>query len=236
MRDRIQIKEIAKFQFQQRLGMSIGAAFLYGLLAISQNFTYRIDSDNPLFGSGLMYVFTIIAIVFWLAYIFIGTAVSVGYAQFTRRIYCNEITSVGDMFDTGFRNYWRNIGGMLWMKLFIFLWSLLFIIPGIIKYYAYYLTPYILAEYPNVPATEALKLSMRMTDGYKGEIFIMSLSFLGWFLLSALTIGILGIVYVNPYYYTSMAGMYVSLRDNALASGRVKYEELTYQYGTANYQ
>lgn len=244
MVDRIRIKEIAKFQFRQHYGMSIGAALVFSIVAFSENsnfnFTFR-NSDwkalnlDSWFVSLLPIIFSI-AFFLWLGKIFIGTAVEVGYAQFSRRIYRNEITNLGDMFDTAFFNYWRNVGGMLWMYLFIFLWTLLFIIPGIVKAYAYYLTPYILAEYPNVPATEALKLSMRMTDGYKGELFVLDLSFIGWNILSLFTLGILGLVYVNPYYYTSKAGMYVEIRDNALASGRVRYEELTYPYGPANYQ
>lgn len=244
MRDRIQIKGIAKFQFRQRYGMSIGAALVYSIVAFSENanFNYRFrGSDWNTFNmdSWLISLLPIIfAILFflWLGKIFIGTAVEVGYAQFCRRIYRNEFTNIGDMFDTAFFNYWRNVGGILWRDLFIFLWSLLFVIPGIVKAYAYYLTPYILAEYPNVPATEALKLSMRMTDGYKSELFVLDLSFIGWNILSVLTLGILGLLYVNPYYYTSRAGMYNEIRDNALASGRVRYEELVYPYGPAYYQ
>jgi uncharacterized membrane protein len=70
---------------------------------------------------------------------------------------------------------------------------------------------------------------MRMTDGYKGDIFVMGLSFFGWELLNGLTFGILGILYVNPYLYTSLAGLYQELKMNALARGTVRYEELTGQ-------
>ena len=112
------------------------------------------------------------------------------------------------------------------MELFIFLWSLLFVVPGIIKAIAYSFTPYILAEYPNVPATEAVKISMRMTQGHKGEIFMMSLSFLGWFLLNGFTFGILGIFYVNPYFYVSVAGQYQDLKELALQNGVVSLDEL----------
>ena len=130
------------------------------------------------------------------------------------------------MFGVGFRDYGRNLGGILWMELFTFLWSLLFIIPGIIKALAYFMTPYILAESKNVPATEALKLSMRMTNGYKGEIFVMGLSFIGWGILTALTGGLLALFYTGPYFGTSFAGLYEELKRNALEKGIITAEEL----------
>ena len=112
------------------------------------------------------------------------------------------------------------------MQLFIFLWSLLFLIPGIIKSLAYFMAPYILAECENVTATEAIKLSKRMTSGYKGEIFVMQLSFILWNMLSMITFGVLGVLYVNPYIYISLAGLYEELKQNAIAAGVVSIEEL----------
>ena len=88
------------------------------------------------------------------------------------------------------------------------------------------MTPYILAHCPNVSATDALKLSMRMTNGHKGELFVMHLSFIGWMLLGALTLGILVIVHVGPYMGTTTAGYYIELRDEALAKGIIRPEEL----------
>lgn len=158
--------------------------------------------------------------------VFVLPPVWVGYSGFCTKIYKEEQTSINDMFRTGFDNYWRKVGGILWMQLFVFLWSLLLIIPGIIKSLAYFMTPYILADSKNVTAKQALKLSMRMTKGYKGEIFIMQLSFIGWSLLSMLTFGILGILYVNPYIYTSYAGIYAELKQSAISNGTILPEEL----------
>ena len=158
--------------------------------------------------------------------VFLLPPLLVGHSGFSLKIYKGITTSVNYMFSSGFDNYWRKVGGILWMQLFIFLWSLLFIIPGIIKSYAYFMTPYILADSKNVSATEALKISMRMTKGYKGEIFVMQLSFFGWFLLNALTFGLLGILYVSPYMYTSLAGLYEELKQDAIESGVILAEEL----------
>lgn len=137
----------------------------------------------------------------------------------------NEKIKITDPLTNGFKKYLTKLGGMAWMYLFSFLWSCLFIIPGIVKAYSYRFTPYILAECPNVSARDALKISMRMTKGIKLELFVFDLSFIGWSLLTALTGGILGI-YTVPYYQTAAAALYDSMKNNALASGRVSHEEL----------
>ena len=137
-----------------------------------------------------------------------------------------EELSVTTPFTEAFRNYPRKLGGSLWMGLFVFLWSLLFIIPGIIKGISYSMTQYLLADCPNVKATDALKLSMRMMNGHKWEYFVMGLSFLGWNLLSALTLGILSVFYVDPYMRSSFAEYYLELRDEALRTGAITQGQL----------
>ena len=237
MRTRGEIKELVKYQFRQRYGISIAAALLFALLTggsaggLSIEYRANIDINNigsewwpVIIGIGTVGILIGVAVL-----IFVSGPVTVGYSGFCSRIFVGVQTNVGEMFSLGFRNYWRNVGGMLWMKLFIVLWSLLLVIPGIIKSFAYFATPYILAEFPHVEPKEALKISMRMTDGYKGDIFVMGLSFIGWYLLNIPTFGLLGLLYVNPYYYTSFAGMYQELKMNALMRGAVRYEELTGQ-------
>lgn len=169
-----------------------------------------------------------IPVIGWLAsvaaslcFMVIGVGMVSGYAK----LYRGERAAVDDLFSK-FDKFGRNLGGMLWMGLFVFLWSLLLYIPGIVKAIAYSMTPYLLAECPNMRATDAIKVSMKMTNGYKGEIFVMYLSFIGWSILGALTFGILEIVYVGPYIQTTMAGYYIHLRQAALESGAVRPEEL----------
>lgn len=112
-----------------------------------------------------------------------------------------ENVDVGRMFTEAFdgRYYLRRVGGYAWMTLFIFLWALLFVIPGIVKEFSYSMAPYILAKYPEIPAKDALKLSMKIMNGRKAELFVLYLSFIGWGILSAITFGIVGIFYVFPY-------------------------------------
>lgn len=114
--------------------------------------------------------------------------------------------------------YLKIVGAMAWQALFVFLWSLLFIIPGIVKAYAYSMVPYILADNPDIGYNQALKLSMRMTDGFKGDIFILQLSFIGWYLLGALCLGV-GVLFVNPYLSTTMAEVYIALKETAIRRG-----------------
>lgn len=100
---------------------------------------------------------------------------------------------------------------MLLVGVFTFLWSLLFIIPGIIKFYAYAMTPYIIAEDPEIDAMSAIAKSQEMMRGHKMELFILQFSFIGWYLLAALTFGV-GFIFLLPYVKTAEANFYVELR------------------------
>ena len=102
---------------------------------------------------------------------------------------------------------------MLLVVVFTFLWSLLFVIPGIVKGYSYALTPYILIDDPQISIRDAVRKSQRMMSGQKFNLFYLQLSFIGWWILSILTGGI-GFLWLIPYYTTSMAVFYRNLRDN----------------------
>ena len=115
----------------------------------------------------------------------------------------------------------------LLVNIFTALWTLLFIIPGIIKGYAYAMTPYILAENPNIKPMQAINLSCRMTKGHKLELFVLGLSFIGWYMLGALAFGI-GTAFVVPYDRATHAQFYLALRSEALHKGIVRLEELEY--------
>ena len=89
-----------------------------------------------------------------------------------------------------------------------FLWTLLFIVPGIVKMYEYRMVPYILAEDPELEQSEVFRISRQMMSGRKMELFILDLSFFGWTFLSAMTFGLLGFFYVNPYIQATLAEVY----------------------------
>lgn len=90
----------------------------------------------------------------------------------------------------------------------IFLWSLLFVIPGIVAAYRYSLAMYLMAENPEIGVVEAIDKSKEIMKGKKGRLFTLKLSFIGWFILGSLTCGILYLFYVNPYYQSAMAAFY----------------------------
>lgn len=111
-------------------------------------------------------------------------------------------------------------------KLYIFLWSLLFVIPGIVRAISYFCVPFILAENPGMEHTRVLELSRAMTMGHKTDIFVTYLSFIGWMILVGLTAGIVGVFHVFPYMYATDAEMYAFLREKALLDGIVTREDL----------
>lgn len=116
-------------------------------------------------------------------------------------------------------NLWlKGILGILWSFLWIFLWSMLFLVPGIVKAYSYSQLLYILAEHPTMSVRKAMKLSKVMTRGYKGDLFVLHLSFIGWSLLCLLTIGI-GFLFLVPYQMSAFTQAYRFLKAQALTSG-----------------
>lgn len=133
--------------------------------------------------------------------------------------------SITDIFTNAFdgRYYLRRVGGYAWMMLFTFLWSLLFVIPGIVKAYSYALTPYILAKYPEVQAKEALKVSMKIMDGKKAELFVLHLSFIGWAMLAGITFGLLGIFFVIPYMAITDTLWFKRTMESAIETGLFSY-------------
>lgn len=139
------------------------------------------------------------------------------YNIFRKLLVTGDNNCVSNLFD--FSNYWHKIGGMLLMGIFVFLWTLLFIIPGIIKAYSYAMTPYILDENPELSASEAIHRSRMMMQGHKFDLFWLQLSFIGWFLLCIVTAGI-ALLWVTPYYYTAQAAFYEEVKaDYALNGG-----------------
>jgi uncharacterized membrane protein len=147
--------------------------------------------------------------------IFAVAPLGVGFSNSFVRYYKKEGDNnqvIATMFSLGFAGgrYWRNVAGMLLAGVFIFLWTLLFIVPGIIKSYAYAMTPYILIDNPELGPNEARLKSIEMMRGYKGKLFGLDLSFIGWHLLCILSLGI-GYIWLQPYLSTARAAFYQEL-------------------------
>lgn len=122
---------------------------------------------------------------------------------------------IGELF-AHFNKFWAAFKVTFFTGLFTALWSLLFVIPGIIKAYAYSMAMYILAENPEIGALEAISRSKAMMNGHKMELFVLHLSFVGWYLLCAVTFGIASI-WVIPYVSATTANFYNSIKNNVTA-------------------
>jgi len=129
---------------------------------------------------------------------------------FTRNL--EEKASLGHVAEGFECGYGRVVKGMFLKDLFLIFWTLLFIIPGLIKSYSYRMVPYILADQPDLGATEAIRRSREMMKGSKWRTFVLDLSFILWWILSALTLGLVGLFYVRPYYQAANAALYRALK------------------------
>lgn len=137
-----------------------------------------------------------------------------------------EPVQLGDFF-AGFSHWWRAVLAMIWQRLWIFLWALLFFIPGIIKAIAYSQLFFIIAEFPNIPIRTALTISKKITQGYKADLFVMHVSFIGWQLLGFVTCGIANL-WITPYITMTQVNAYHALMKQALEAHVITYEEINY--------
>ena len=146
--------------------------------------------------------------------IFVGNVVEVGYRRFYLDLVDRRPLSLGQLF-VYFRHYSGVVVTQLLRRLFIFLWSLLFLIPGIIAHYSYAMVPYILADDPTLPPREVLARSKAMMSGNRWRLFCLEFSFIGWILLSALTCCCAGVAatFLTPYQAAAYADFYREISD-----------------------
>jgi uncharacterized membrane protein len=144
--------------------------------------------------------------IFGFAAFLIGGVIQIGYADFLLKQHDGQNTNFSDLFSK-FDFFGTGFAQRFLRSLYVFLWSLLFVIPGIMKEYSYAMTPFILAENPGMSASQAIRLSEDLMDGYKSDLFILDLSFIGWNLLAVLTLN-LGHIALNPYKNAAYAAFY----------------------------
>ena len=163
------------------------------------------DSPGALWGVALMY-FSVVAIIIAIVQFVLGCIVTVGYARFNLDLNDGEEVSLHTLFQ--YFPQWKTmlVAGFL-QGLYIFLWTLLFIIPGIIAAYRYAMTSYILAENPEMGAGEAIDRSKELMMGNKWRLFCLHFSFIGWGFLCMLTMGI-GNLWLTPYMQAATAAFY----------------------------
>lgn len=157
--------------------------------------------------------------LYYLLLFFIVLPLGVGFLNAFRKLLVqgdNELP--GNMYKLATSNYWHKVWGMFLVMLFTFLWSLLFIIPGIVKCFSYSMTPFILEEHPELGANEAIDHSRAMMKGHKFDLFWLILSFIGWGFLCLFTFGI-GYLWLVPYMDTSISAFYEDVKADYEVNG-----------------
>ena len=193
--ENVVLMQMARESLKGKWGLAIGTFVVYSLIAVS---IQRI----PIVGV--------------IASLLISGPFAIGIAFFSLSISRNQDAKLEQIFQ-GFKNFGTALGAYVLSSLFIFLWTLLLIIPGIIAAISYSMTFYILADDNSIGAMDAIDKSKKMMDGYKWKSFCLGLRFFGWSLLCILTLGI-GFLWLMPYAQVSMAKFYDDVKANSLTT------------------
>ncbi len=192
------------------------------VFSYDDDFTYEDDSKEDDFDVASIVAIIVVLWIVILVLALIISAVSYVYTLLlinpaevgTKRFFIKSINEKAEVKEVAyaFDNNYKNVIKILFFRdIKIFLWTLLFIVPGIVKRYEYMMIPYLLAENPNLTKEEAFRLSRQMMSGQKLETFVLDWSFFGWDILAGCTAGILGIFYVTPYKNLTYAALYEEL-------------------------
>ena len=190
---RQEIKEFSK----ERLGRKIfGNIWMMGLLICVIFSAIEAAAGTVIVGVGSLIVMG--PMTYGLSWVFLKLARD------------GQAPNIGDLFSGFTTDFGQNFLIGLLTQIFTFLWSLLFVIPGIIKSYAYSLAYYIKADHPDYDWRQCIKGSCEMMKGHKWEMFVLDLSFLGWYIVGALCAGV-GVLWVAPYHMEARAVFYDQL-------------------------
>lgn len=191
--ENVVLMQMARESLKGKWGLAVGTYLVYIIIAV---------------------VIQIIPIAGHFAFFIISGPFALGLAFFSLSISRNQDPKLEQIFK-GFNNFGTALGAYLLMFLFILLWLILLIIPGIIAALSYSMTFLILADDDSINAMEAIKKSKKMMDGYKWKFFCLMLRFLGWAILSILTFGI-GFFWLMPYIQVTVAKFYDDLKANSI--------------------
>jgi len=206
--NRIEMKTNARTRIRENRGMAI-LGILLPVIVIS-----------AVVGIVMGGFFATESLVFIILYLIVLVAlipVQVGIFYFYRTLLSKGDASLADLLKGHKENFAGNAGYLILVQIFVSLWSLLFLIPGIIKTFSYAMVPFILGDEDferSAAAQDPITLSRMMMDGHKMELFILVLSFIGWFILGAITLNILTVIFVAPYFQLTFAGFYEKVKGN----------------------
>lgn len=165
-----------------------------------------------------VFIFLVAFAVFFVVDIFLLNPLCVGGCRFMVKS-VEDVAQVKEI-AYGFDHSYKNVIKVMFFKeLSVFLWTLLFVIPGIVKMFQYYMVPYILTEYPDMEYREVLQMSRDMMEGNKWKTFVLRLSFILWDFFGMITLGVGEIFYVQPYRNLTFAALYCKLKDGQQREG-----------------
>ncbi len=211
-------RRIARENLAGNWWLSVGVAFVasvLGGLLVGSGFSIenRLDEQQlqqlPRIAITYLKIAASVGGVLALVQFIIGGTVQLGYAHYLLKQHDRASFEFADLFSQ-FHRFGQGFAQAFLRGLYTFLWTLLFIIPGIVKSLSYAMTPFIMAENPDMTAGEAIDASKELMDGHKADLFILGLTFIGWDLLCALTLGI-GTLFLNPYRNAAQAAFYKDL-------------------------
>lgn len=192
-------REMLKGKWTVAVLAGLAATILGAAQELETKVKFHIDISN--FG----YV-AIAALIIVVLYFIVGSAVAIGYAKFNLDLTDRQEVSFAVLFS--YFSYWSTAAAARFLKsIYVLLWSLLLVIPGIVASYSYAMTEYILADCPELSASEAVSRSKQMMEGNKWRLFCLMFSFIGWDILCAFTFGI-GTLWLTPYKQAAKAAFY----------------------------
>jgi len=175
----------------------------------------------------IVLVFVLIGILIGIAFVtFVSYPVMCGKNRFFMCARQGKVDFSNLFFSFKKGNYLKTVKTMFMINLKVFLWSLLFVIPGIIKSFEYALVPYLISENPDMSTQRAFEISKNTMNGEKMKLFLLGLSFIGWNLLALITCGIFSL-FLNPYINATFAEFYACMREKAINYGYADSYELS---------
>lgn len=187
-----ELRARARASLRGNWGKAIGGLVILGLISVVLNLL----NEVPALGL--------------IASLLVGGALGLGATSFYLGIARGANPPVSDVF-SGFKNFVNAFVLYLLMGIFVFLWTLLLIVPGIIASFRYSMAYYIMKENPDISPLDAIRQSKELMAGHKWRFFVLNLTFIGWALLAILTLGI-GYLWLAPYIYVTQAHFYDDLK------------------------
>lgn len=198
-----ELKANAKEQLRGKWAVAIGTVLVANIL-IDSNVMYKVSQEFGVYGLGIS---------FSLISLFLGGVISVGLSKFLLDVATKREEPRFETLFSQFNIYLKTLGLNILITLAVCIGTILFIVPGVIVGLMFSQSYYILCEDPSKSITQCIKESVDMMNGHKWDLFYLELTFIGWWLLTAITIGIAGL-WVSPYVKVTETNFYLSIKNN----------------------